>query len=82
MTSSRIMCGAVVLSRELRRQADVAGTEGLPDNDRRRPHRPHRHPRRRMIQSGLIRNVLFIRYKTGGDKGVGDMRDNDDNPLS
>ena len=71
MTSSRIMCGAVVLSRELRRQADVAGTEGLPDNDRRRP---HRHPRRRMIQSGLIRNVIFISYKTGEDKGVGDMR--------
>jgi hypothetical protein len=57
------MCGAVVLSWELPRQAGVTGTVGLRDKDRRLAHRLHR---RWMIQSALIRIIRKICDLTNG----------------
>ncbi len=54
---SHTMYGAVVLNRELPRRADVAGTVGPRNNDRRRPLRLLRPHRQRMIQNALIRIV-------------------------
>jgi hypothetical protein len=60
-TTSRIRCGAVVRSRDLRRQTDIARTEGVRNNDRRRLHLHHR---QRIIQSGLIRLIPLYMGRT------------------
>jgi hypothetical protein len=51
----------VVRSRDLRRQTDIARTEGVRNNDRRRLHLHHR---QRIIQSGLIRLIPLYMGRT------------------